>query len=81
MKQTNKEARKNDTHIEILLMEEGIYRVFVKNSCHEYQPALSQCLLGARLGGWFFKHGRMNRHCWVANSMWLERAESLITTR
>ena len=38
MKQRNKE-RKNDACIKMLLMEEGVYRACVENSCHGYQQA------------------------------------------
>ena len=39
--ETNKQLRKNDACVKILLMEEGVYRVHVKNSCHGYQQASS----------------------------------------
>ena len=45
-----------------------VFRVWV----HEQVPLKSQWLL-LRIGGTDFLH------CWIANSIWLERAESLIT--
>ena len=47
-----------------------IFRVWV----HKRVPLTSQWLV-LRIGGADFLH------CWVADSIWLERAESLITKR
>ena len=47
-----------------------VFRVWA----HEWVPLDSQWLV-LRIGGADFLH------CWVANSIWLEHAESLITKR
>ena len=35
--ETNKE--KNNTHVKMLLIEEGVYRTYVENSCHGYRAS------------------------------------------
>ena len=40
MKERNKE--KNDGCLKYFLMEEGVYKVRVENSCHGYQTTLGQ---------------------------------------
>ena len=49
-------------------------RMVFRAWAHEREPLNSQ-LLVLRIGGADFLH------CWVADSIWLERAESLITKR
>ena len=50
----------------------GAKRMVFRAWAHEREPLDSQWLV-LRIGGADLLH------CWVANSIWLERAESLIT--
>ena len=55
----------------LIVGREMVFQVWV----HKWTPLNSQWLV-LRIGGTDFF-----RHCWVADSVWLERAESLITKR
>ena len=42
MKQRNKQRKKNNGRLKYFLMEEGVYKARVENSCHGYQTTSDQ---------------------------------------
>ena len=68
------DCRYNEGTIYLVDKLMGAWGMVFRAWAHERSPLNSQWLV-LRIGGADFLH------CWVANSIWLERAESLITKR